>query len=414
MKNRVVITGMGAVTPIGNNIEDFWKSLCEGKSGAAKLKAFDTTEFTCKIAAEIKDFDPNVYFNKKKLRRMDEFVQYAVASAIMAVEDSGLNLDKIDKNRAGVIIGSGIGGIKVIENQTKLYLEKGPSRISPFLIPMLIIDMAAGETSIRFGFKGPNTSHVTACASATHSIGDAFKVLQRGDADLILAGGTEAAITPMGFGGFCAARALSLKYNDNPEKASRPFDAERDGFVMGEGAGVVVVETLEHAENRGAKIYAEIIGYGMTGDAHHITAPAPEGEGSARCMKMAIADAGLEPKDIQYINAHGTSTKFNDKFETMAIKSVFGEHANKVAISSTKAMTGHMLGAAGAVELIASALMIQNSIIIPTINYENKDPECDLDYTPNIPRKQELDIALSNSLGFGGHNASLVIKKFKS
>ena len=412
-KNRVVITGLGVVSPIGNNKEEFWDSLCKGVSGVDRLKAFDPTDFSCKIAAEIKNFDSEKYFNKKEIRRMDYFVQYAIASAIMAVEDSGLDLDKIDKDRAGVIVGSGIGGLKVIEDQYSIYKEKGPSRLSPFLIPMLIVNMAPGEISIRLGFKGPNSCPVTACATGTHSIGDAFKVLQRGDADIMLAGGTEAAITPLGFGGFCAARAVSTGYADTPKKASRPFDKNRDGFVMAEGAGVIVMETLEHAKARKAKIYAEVAGYGMTGDAYHITCPAPGGEGAARCMKIAIHDAGLKPTDIDYINAHGTSTALNDKFETCAIKSVFGDYAYKVAISSTKSMTGHMLGAAGAVEIIATALMIKNSIIIPTINYETPDPECDLDYVPNTPRKQEVNVGMSNSLGFGGHNATVVLRKFK-
>ncbi|MBU0650951.1 beta-ketoacyl-ACP synthase II, partial [bacterium] len=363
------------------------------------------------VAAEIKGFDPNAYFDKKHIRRMDRFVQYALAAAMMAVEDAKLDLDKVDKNRAGVVVGSGIGGIKVIEDQVETYLTKGPSRLSPFLIPMLIVNMAPGEISIKLGFKGPNTCPVTACATGTHAIGDAFKILQRGDADIIVAGGTEAAITPVGFGGFCAARALSTKYNDTPEKASRPFDAQRDGFVMGEGAGIVILETLQHAEKRGAKIYAEVVGYGMTGDAYHITAPSPGGEGGARCIKVALDDAGLVPEQVDYINAHGTSTKFNDLNETAAIKTVFGDYAYKVAISSTKSMTGHMLGATGAAEIVATVLMMEEKIIIPTINYEHKDPECDLDYVPNKPRKHDIKVALSNSLGFGGHNACVVVRK---
>jgi 3-oxoacyl-[acyl-carrier-protein] synthase II len=403
---------MGVISPIGNNLDDFWKALCNGESGVDSLKAFDTSGFSCKISGEIKNFDPSKFFDKKHIRRMGLFAQYALASAIMAVDHSGLNLDSIDHDRAGVVVGSGIGGLKIIESEHRKYLEKGPSKISPFLIPMLIVNIVSGEISIKFGFKGPNTCPVTACATGTHSIGDAFKIIQRGDADIIIAGGTEAAITPLGFGGFCSARALSTKRNSEPAKASRPFDGDRDGFVMAEGAGIVVLENLEHAKKRKAKIYAEVAGYAMTGDAYHITAPAPGGIGSAKCLTNAVKDAGLKMEDIDYINAHGTSTYFNDKNETAAIKTAFGDHAKKLAISSIKSMTGHMLGAAGAAEFIATVKMLEHGIITPTINYENPDPECDLDYVPNKARKQNIKTAISNSLGFGGHNAAIVLKRY--
>ena len=413
---RVAITGVGVVSPIGKTKEDFWNSIINGKSGAAKLAAFDSTHFSSHIAAEVKDFDPLSYgINPKELKRMDRFVQLAVCAAKMAVADARLDLDKEDRNRIGVYVGSGIGGLHTIEEQVLAFFqrgpEKGPSKMSPFLIPMLIVNMASGMTSIILGLKGPNSAVATACATSNHAIGDAFRVIERGDADVMVAGGAEGATTRMGFGGFCALRALSTR-NDDPEHASRPFDKERDGFVMGEGSGIVVLEELEHAKNRKATIYAEIIGYGLTGDAYHMTAPDPEGDGAARCMKAAIESAGLSPEDVDYINAHGTSTQLNDKIETLAIKKVFGRHAYKLAVSSTKSMTGHLLGAAGGVELIATVLGIKESIIPPTINYEFPDPECDLDYVPNKARKKPINVAMSNSLGFGGHNAALVVRKY--
>jgi 3-oxoacyl-[acyl-carrier-protein] synthase II len=415
-KRRVVVTGLGTVSPIGSTIDKFWNSLLEGKSGVEPLKAFDPTYFTAKIAAEVKDFDPSPYLNPKEVRRMDRFVQFAVVAAKMAVADAKLDLDKTDRNRIGVLIGSGIGGLHTVEAEHEQYLklgpEKGPSRISPFLIPMLIVNMASGQTSITLGLKGPNTAVATACATGNHSIGDAFKVIQRGDADGMICGGSEAAITKMGFGGFCALKALSTR-NDEPHRASRPFDKNRDGFVIGEGAGVVVLEELEHAIKRNAHIYCELIGYGMSGDAYHMTAPDPEADGAIRCMIASIKDAGIKPEEIDYINAHGTSTLYNDKIETLAIKKVLGDHAKKVAVSSTKSVMGHMLGAAGGAELIACALAIKHGIIPPTINYETPDPECDLDYVPNKPRAAKLNICMSNSLGFGGHNATLIVKKLK-
>lgn len=413
-KRRVVVTGLGAVSPIGCTIDKFWTALMEGKSGVGRLTAFDPTHFTAKIAAEVKDYDPSPYLNPKEVRRMDRFVQFAVVAARKAVDDAKMDLDKLDRDRIGVLIGSGIGGLHTVESEHAQYLkygdEKGPDRISPFLIPMLIVNMASGQTSISLGVKGPNTAVATACATANHSIGDAFKIIQRGDADGMIAGGSEAAITKMGFGGFCALKALSLR-NDDPTKASRPFDANRDGFVMGEGAGVVVLEELEHALKRNAHIYCELIGYGMSGDAYHMTAPDPNADGAIRCLNAAIKDAGIKPGDIDYINAHGTSTHYNDKIETLAIKKVLGDHAKKVAVSSTKSVMGHLLGAAGGVELIACALAVEKGIIPPTINYETPDPECDLDYVPNQPRAAKLNVVMSNSLGFGGHNATLIVKK---
>lgn len=413
---RAVITGFGVISPVGNGKDQFWTALCEGRSGVDRLKAFDPIHFTSHVAGEVKNFNPEDYISKKQVRRMDLFTQFAMAASELAIQDSGLDVSTINQERAGVMVGSGIGGLQTIEDQVRKYdqlgPEKGPGRISPFLIPMLITNIAGGEIAIRFGFKGPNFCVVTACATATHSIGEAFRMIQRGDADVFLAGGTEAAITELGFGGFCAARAMTTKHNDQPQKASRPFDGDRDGFVMAEGAGVIVLEELEHALARNANIYAELIGYGLSDDANHITAPAPGGEGGARCMKMAIKDAGIEPTDVDYVNAHGTSTELNDKFETQAIKSVFGNHAYKLAVSSIKSMTGHMLGAAGGAEAGATALMIKEGIITPTINQEVKDSECDLDYVPNEARKQSINIAISNSFGFGGHNACIVLKRF--
>ncbi len=415
-KRRVVLTGVGVITPVGNNIKDFWESLVNGKTGVDRLKAFDPSPFNSQIAAEVKDFDATRYMTPKQDKRLDRFVKFAIAAAKMAVEDSGLELEKLVREKAGVYIGSGIGGLHTVEAEHEKYLgyddEKvAASRMSPFLIPMLIVNMASGMVSIELGFKGPNSAAVTACATGSHSIGDAFKIIQRGEADIMAAGGSEAAITKMGFGGFCALKALSTR-NDDPKTASRPFDKDRDGFIMGEGASVVIIEELEHAKKRGARIYGEMAGYGMSGDAYHMTAPDPGGDGAIRCMRAAIEDAGLDPGDVDYINAHGTSTQLNDKMETCAIRKVFGDHAYKLAVSSTKGVTGHLLGATGAAELIACAKAIECKVIPPTINYITPDPECDLDYVPNTAREAEVKVALSNSLGFGGHNVSLILKKF--
>ncbi|MCP3761637.1 beta-ketoacyl-ACP synthase II [Domibacillus sp. A3M-37] len=409
-KRRVVITGLGIVSPVGNTVEEAWNSVTTGKSGIKPMTRLNPDDYPAKVAAEIRDFDPEQFVEKKEARKMDRFTQYAVAAAKMAVADAKLEITEENAPRVGVWVGSGIGGMETFESQYKIFLERGYRRVSPFFVPMMIPDMAAGQVSIYLGAKGVNSCTVTACATGTNSIGDAFKVIQRGDADAMISGGTEAPITQMSVAGFCANTALSN--NPDPATASRPFDASRDGFVIGEGAGIIVLEELEHAKARGAHIYAEIVGYGSTGDAHHITAPAPDGEGGARAMKMAIDDAGLAPSDIDYINAHGTSTPYNDKFETAAIKTVFGDHAGKLAISSTKSMTGHLLGAAGGVEAIFTALAIQNDIIPPTINLHNPDPECDLDYVPNEARKADVRAAMSNSLGFGGHNATIVLKQY--
>lgn len=415
-KRRVVVTGLGVVSPIGNTIEEFWKSLLEGKSGVKRLSCFDPTYFTSKIASEVRNFDPSGYLSPKEMKRMDRFVQFAVVSAKSAIKDSRLNLDKEDKNRIGVLIGSGIGGLHTVEGEHRQYLslgnEKGPDRISPFLIPMLIVNMASGQVSITMGLKGPNSAVATACATGNHAIGDALRIIERGEADAMVCGGAEAAITHMGFGGFCALKALSTAYNDEPERASRPFDKKRDGFIMGEGAGIVVLEEMERAVKRNAPIYCELIGYGMSGDAYHMTAPEPSGDGGIRCMIASLKDAGIKPEEVDYINAHGTSTLYNDKIETLAIKKVFGPHAKKLAVSSTKSVMGHLLGAAGGVELIACAKAIKEGVIPPTINYENPDPDCDLDYVPNKPRSAKVKVALSNALGFGGHNATLIVRKF--
>jgi len=410
VQKRVVITGLGPITPIGIGKDAFWESLIKGKSGIGKITSFDADEFSSRIAGEVKSFDPKDYIEAKEARRMDRFSQLGVASAKMALEDANLTITNSNADRVGVIVGSGIGGLKTLEEQHKILLEKGPKKISPFLVPMMIPDMAAGNISIALGAKGPNFCTVTACASGTHAIGEAYEVIRRGAADVCIAGGTEAPITPLGVGGFCAARALSTR-NDEPTKASRPFDAKRDGFVIAEGAGIIILETLENALNRDANIYAEIVGYGATGDAYHITSPAPRGEGAARAMQMAINESNLDCKEIDYINAHGTSTLYNDEFETMAIKNVFGKHAYDLAVSSTKSMTGHTLGAAGGIEAIVCALAIEKHIIPPTINYECPDPKCDLNYVPNQAIKKDITAAMSNSLGFGGHNASVIIKK---
>jgi len=410
MKRRVVVTGLGVISPIGNTKEEFWTSLINGKSGLGPLTSFDCKDYDSRIAGEVKDFTLNPFIPKKELRRMEKFVQFAVAAAKDAIDDSRLDVSKEDPFRIGVVVGSGIGSLRIIEEEHKQLLEKGPSRITPFLIPMLIVNMASGHISIIFNIKGPNSCTTTACASGSHAIGNAFRIIQHGDADIMVAGGTESCITALGIGGFCALKALSTR-NDEPEKASRPFDKNRDGFVMAEGAGIVILEELKHAKKRNAKIYAELAGFGMTGDGYHMTAPDPTGDSAARCMANALKDAGLNPQDISYINAHGTSTQLNDKVETLAIKKVFDNFAKNVAISSTKSMIGHQLGAAGAVEFVICCLAIERSIIPPTINYEHPDPECDLDYVPNHARPAKVNACLSNSLGFGGHNATLLLKK---
>ncbi|MEF2244596.1 MULTISPECIES: beta-ketoacyl-ACP synthase II [unclassified Paenibacillus] len=412
MKHRVVVTGMGVITSLGSDLEQFWGNLMEGKSGVSEAEAFDFSDYTTRIAAEIKNFNPEDYgIDKKEARKMDRFVQFAAVASKLAIEDSGLRIgDNADAERVGVMVGSGIGGLGTWEDQHNILLERGPKRVSPFFIPMMIANMASGQVSIMTGAKGPNSTAVTACATGTHSIGDSYKLIQRGDADVMIAGGAEATIRPTGMAGFCSMRAMSVR-NDEPTKASRPFDIDRDGFVMGEGAGILVLESLEHAKARGAKIYAEIIGYGMSGDAHHMTEPDPNG--AALCMKKAIKDAGIDPSEIDYINAHGTSTPVGDISETKAIKIAFGDHAYKLAVSSTKSMTGHLLGAAGGVESVIIGLTLQNGMIPPTINLDNQDPECDLDYVPNQPRKAEVRTALSNSFGFGGHNATIVMKVYE-
>ena len=404
-KRRVVITGIGAVTPLGNNIESTWAGIKEGRSGIGPLTRVNPDDFPAKVAAEVKDFDIETYIERKEARKMDRFTHFALAASIMAVKDANLEITPELGLRTGVWIGSGIGGMETYEAQFRTFLDRGYRRVSPFFVPMMIPDMAAGQVSIHFGAKAMNSCTVTACASGTNSIGDAFKVIERGEADVMISGGAEAPITNMSVAGFCSNTALTL--NQDIKTASRPFDAKRDGFVIGEGSGIVILEEYDHAIARGAKIYAEIIGYGSTGDAHHITAPAPEGEGAARAMKQALADGGVDPSEVDYINAHGTSTPYNDQFETMAVKSVFGEHAYKLAMSSTKSMTGHLLGAAGGIE--ANAVKIAS--IPPTMNLENPDPICDLDYVANAARNQEITYAMSNSLGFGGHNASLLFKK---
>jgi 3-oxoacyl-[acyl-carrier-protein] synthase II len=398
------------MSSLGHDLETFWNNLMAGKSGVSVIESFDTSEYTTHIAAEIHDFNPEDYMDKKEARRMDRFVQFGVAASQFAVKDAKLEIGvNADPERCGVYVGSGIGGLGTWEEQHKILLEKGPKRVSPFFIPMMIANMASGQISMLFGAKGPNSTAVTACATGTHSIGDSYKLIQRDDADVMICGGAEATIRPTGMAGFCALRAMSTR-NEEPEKASRPFDTDRDGFVMGEGAGILVLEELEHARKRGAHIYAEVIGYGMSGDAHHMTDPDPEG--AARCMSRAIRDAGIEPSEIDYINAHGTSTPVGDRSETTAIKKALGDHAYKVAISSTKSMTGHLLGAAGGVEAVISGLTLERGRIAPTINLDNQDPECDLDYVPNVPRDADVQIAMSNSFGFGGHNATIILKRF--
>jgi len=412
MDRRVVITGYGVISPIGIGIDDFWNSLASGKSGISKVSSFDASQFSTQICAEVKNFQPEKYIDKKKIRKMDRFSQLAFAAAKIAIEDAKLDIKKEDPFRVGVIVGSGIGGLSTVAAEHKVLLEKGPRRVSPFMIPMLITNIAAGEIAIAYNIQGPNYSLSSACATSNHTVGDALRLIHYGDADVIIAGGSEAAVTPLGLAGFCSARALSTR-NDDPEHASRPFDKERDGFVMGEGAGIVILESLDHALSRGASIRAELIGYGATNDAYHITAPSPDGKSAARAISNALADGGVKPQEVDYINAHGTSTPLNDKVETLAIKKVFGDYAYKIPVSSNKSMIGHLLGAAGVVELIATILSMEKEMVPPTINYEFPDPECDLDYVPNKARPKKINIALSNSLGFGGHNATLVVRKYR-
>jgi 3-oxoacyl-[acyl-carrier-protein] synthase II len=412
LKRRVVITGLGLTTPLGIGLDNVWERILDGQSGVGPITRFDASSHDTRIAAEVKDFRPEEYIPPKELRRMDLFIQYALAATKIAVQDAGLDMNSEDAERVGVIVGTGLGGLPTLEKYHAVLLERGPGRISPFFIPMLIANEAPGNIAIQYGMKGPNLSIVTACATGAHSIGNAFRVIQYGDADVMVAGGTEANLTPLTVGGFNALRALSVK-NDAPEKASRPFDKERDGFVIGEGAGIVILEELERARARGAKIYAEVAGYGYNGDAYHITAPCPDGDGSIRCMRMALRDAAIGPEAVDYINAHGTSTELNDSSETIAIKQVFGERAYAIPVSSTKSMIGHLLGAAGAVEAIFSVLAIRDQVCPPTINYEHPDPECDLDYVPNTARRAKIDVVLSNSFGFGGTNAVLAFKRFE-
>jgi len=411
-KRRVVITGIGALTPIGNSKEEFWNGLIAGKNGAGLITKFDTTNHTTKFAFELKDFDPTTYIDKKEVKRMDAYTHYALATAAMALEDSKLDLSKINQEMAGVVFGSGIGGIQTFEDQHNAYIQGGPKRVSPFFVPMMIPDIAAGQISIKYGLKGPNYATVSACATSSHAIADAFMLVQRGSADIMFTGGSEFPITQMAISGFNSARALST-WNDRFLEASRPFDKDRNGFVMGEGGGLIVLEEIEHALNRGANIYAEVVGIGLTGDAFHITAPPPGGEGAVRSMREALRDAGVDPSVVDYINAHGTSTELNDTNETLAIKTVFGDHAYKLAISSTKSMTGHLLGAAGAVETIATVLAIKNGIVPPTINLDEPGEGLDLNYTPKVAVKKDINYAISNTFGFGGHNASLLFKKFE-
>jgi 3-oxoacyl-[acyl-carrier-protein] synthase II len=402
---------MGLMIPTGIGVQTAWKNVCEGRSGIGPLTRFDANGFETRIAGEVKGFNPELYIEKKEIKKMDLFIQYALAATQEAIEDSQLKITPENCEQIGVIVGTGLGGLPTLEKYHKVLLEKGPGRITPFFIPMLIANMASGQIAIQFGVKGPNTCVVTACATGAHCIGDAFRVILYGDAEAMIAGGTEANITPLTVGGFNAMKALSTR-NEEPEKACRPFEKNRDGFVVAEGAGILILEELEFALKRNAKIYGELVGYGYTGDAYHITAPPPDGDGAARCMRMAIKDAGLRPEEIDYINAHGTSTPLNDLTETLAIKTVFGEYAKKVPISATKSMTGHLLGAAGSTEAIFTILAIRDGIIPPTINYEEPDPECDLDYVPNVARKKSLNVAMSNAFGFGGMNATLVLKKF--
>jgi 3-oxoacyl-[acyl-carrier-protein] synthase II len=411
MKKRVVVTGLGVITAVGTGVDRFWENIVNGVSGIDLVTLLDTSNLEVKIGAEVKGFDPTEYMDRKEAKRADRFVHFAVAAAKMAIADSGLEINPANAENIGVVIGSGIGGMKTFEEQARTCYEKGPKRVSPFFIPMMIPDMASGFVSIITGAKGPNHTVVTACASGAHSIGDSFRIIQNGEAVAMITGGAEAAITQLAYAGFTSAGALSTN-NDDPKGSSRPFDLNRDGFVMGEGSGILILEELEHAKQRGAKIYAEVVGFGGSGDAYHMTSPDPEGDGAARAMRRAIADAGITPEQISYINAHGTSTAANDKLETKAIKRVFGERAYRIPVSSTKSMTGHLLGAAGGVEAIISVLALRDGIIPPTMNYQTPDPECDLDYVPNQARRRELEYALSNSLGFGGHNACLAFRSY--
>ncbi len=408
---RVAVTGAGLLSPVGTGVKDSWEALKAGRSGIGPITQFDASEFVTKIAGEVDGFNPEDWMPVKEVKKMDRFIHFAIAAAKMAMDNSGLEVNESNAERVGVIIGAGMGGLSSIERMTKVVLERGPRRITPFFIPMAIINMAAGHVSMQYGAKGPNSATCTACATGNHAIGDAFRLIQNGKADAMICGGTEAVITPLGIGGFNAIRALST-LNDEPERASLPFDLNRDGFVMGEGSGIVILEEMESAKSRGANILAEISGYGMTGDAFHMTSPAPGGEGGARCMKLSIEDAGIDLEDIGYINAHGTATKFGDELETAAIKTVFGDHAYKLAVSSTKSMTGHLLGAAGGLESVVTIMALNEGVVPPTINLENPDPECDLDYVPHEAREVKLKAALTNSFGFGGTNASLLFKRF--
>jgi len=411
-KKRIVVTGIGVISPVGVGKTNYWNSLVSGVSGVGRITHFDPTGFDVQIAAEVKGFDVTKWIDRKESRRMDRFVHFGVAAALDAIEDAGLKITPANAERVGVLVGSGIGGLQTLEDQVKVLIQNGPSKISPFLIPMMIADMASGHISIITGAKGPNSTVVTACATGAHALGDSLEIIRRGAADVMICGGTEAAVTQIGVAGFGNMKAMTSKYNDNPTKASRPFEAGRDGFVIGEGAGVVVLESLEHAEARGAHIYCELGGYGMSGDAYHMTQPAAGGEGVARAMIAALKDADVQPEMVGYINAHGTSTPLNDKNETAALRTVFGEHAYKLAVSSTKSMTGHLLGGAGGIEAIAAALAIHSGVLPPTINYDNPDPDCDLDYIPNVARNQQVDVAVSNNSGFGGHNAVIVMKRY--
>ncbi|RUR75706.1 beta-ketoacyl-ACP synthase II [Chlorogloeopsis fritschii PCC 9212] len=411
IRKRVVVTGVGAITPIGNTPAEYWEGLVSGRNGIGEITLFDASRHDCRIAGEVKNYDPHDYLERKEAKRMDRFTQFAVSAAKQALADARLVINDLNAEQVGVMIGSGVGGIKVMEDQQTIYLNRGPDRCSPFMIPMMIANMAAGLTAIHTGAKGPNSCAVTACAAGSNAIGDAFRLIQGGYAQAMICGGTEAAITPLSVAGFAACKALSFR-NDDPTRACRPFDKDRDGFIMGEGAGILILEELEHAKSRGARIYAEIIGYAMTCDAYHITSPVPGGEGATRAIRLALKDAGITPEQVNYINAHGTSTPANDTTETAAMKKALGDHAYKVAISSTKSMTGHLLGGSGGIEAVATVMAIANDRIPPTINLENPDPECDLDYVPHVSRAARLDVALSNSFGFGGHNVTLVFKKY--
>ncbi len=412
MRRRVVVTGLGMVTPLGTGVEKNWEAVCAGKGGIRRIEKFDASPFPCRIAGEVPDFRPEDFMDKQQVRRFDVFVHFAVASARMAMEDSGLRIQPEQAHRVGCLTGSGLGGLAMLEHYHEVLLEKGPRRISPFFIPGIIANMAPGQIAIEFGAKGPNLSVETACAASTHAVGESYRLIREGMADAMITGGSEAVITPLALGGFCSMRALSTR-NDEPERASRPFDLDRDGFIMGEGAGILILEALESALERGARIYAEVIGYGLSGDAYHVSAPDPEGEGAVNCMRMAIEDAGLSPEQVDYINAHGTSTKLNDDSETKAIKKVFGEYAYRLPISSTKSMTGHLLGGAGGVEAIYTVLTIKNGLMPPTVNYETPDPDCDLDYVPNTVREGVVRTALSNSFGFGGTNGALLFQAYE-